>query len=115
MRGIFGSSEPLIPFLPTLRLIRLIALGAPLWLLALFLPAGWLVGMSYLLLLAALCWRDARTIPARAELSAERRLPPRFAFDVEQPITLALVNRSARSLHAKVRDELPEPVAALLR
>ena len=100
----------MIQFLPTLRLIRLIALGAPLWLLALFLPAGWIVGVLYLILVAALCWRDARTIPDAAEISAQRRLPPRFAFDVEQLVTLVLTNRSPETVQTTVRDELPQPV-----
>jgi uncharacterized protein (DUF58 family) len=91
-------------------LIRLLVFGAPLWLLALFLPAGWLVGVLYFALLAILSWRDARTIPAAAQLGAARRLPPRFALDVEQSITLVLTNRSARPVHAAVRDELPDAV-----
>ena len=102
--------SPVISFLPTLRLIRLLIIGAPLWLLALSIPLGWLVGLSYLLLLAALCWRDHRTIPSAADLAAARRLPPRMAFDVEQQITLVLTNRSARAVHAAVRDELPDAV-----
>ncbi len=93
-----------------MRLIRLLVLGAPLWLLALFLPAGWLVGLLYFALLAILCWRDARTIPAAAQLGAARRLPPRFALDVEQPITLVLANHSERPVQAAVRDELPDAV-----
>ncbi len=40
--------------LPTLKLIRLIALGVPLWLIALLLPAGWLAGLAYLVLLTEL-------------------------------------------------------------
>lgn len=96
--------------MPTLRLIRLLVLGAPLWLLALFLPAGWLVGLLYFALLAILCWRDARTIPAAAQFGAARRLPPRFALDVEQPITLVLGNHSERPVQAAVRDELPDAV-----
>lgn len=100
------------PFLPTLRLIRLIALGAPLWLLALFLPGGWLAGVFYLMLLAALCWRDARSMPAAAEFSAHRRLPPRFAFDVEQLVSLVLTNRSTQAVQVIGRDELPQPVVS---
>ena len=77
---------PLIALLPTLRLLYLLLLGAPLWLLALLFPAGWLIGLFYLLLMIALCWRDAGTIPPAAKLIAERRLPPRFALDVEQAV-----------------------------
>lgn len=96
-----------ISHLPTLRSIRLLALGAPLWLLAIFVPGGWLAGVLYLFLLAALCWRDAATIPRPVDLSARRQLPARFALDVEQPIKLVLGNRSTFRLQAQVRDELP--------
>lgn len=91
-----------------MRLIRLLILGAPLWLLALVLPAGWLAGALYGLLLAALCWRDARTLPALANLRAARELPSRFAFDVEHAVKLKLTNLTARPVRAAVRDELPD-------
>jgi uncharacterized protein (DUF58 family) len=98
----------LMTLLPTLRLLRLLVLGAPLWLLALLFPAGWLAGWLYLALVIALCWRDTRTIPAAAMLVAERRLPPRFALDVEQSIELAIKNLAARPLQIVARDEAPE-------
>ena len=91
-----------------MRLIRLLILGAPLWLLALVLPGGWLAGALYFVLVAALCWRDARTIPPVSELRARRELPPRFALDVECSIQLVLTNLSARPMEATVRDELPD-------
>ena len=95
-----------------MRLIRLIVLGAPLWLLALIFPGGWVVGLSYFLILAVLCWRDAATIPPNSRLRALRQLPPRFAFDVEHSITLVLTNLSARPIKAAVRDELPDVFAS---
>ncbi len=98
----------LFSLLPTLRLLRLLALGAPLWLLALLIPAGWLAGLFYLLLIIALCWRDAGTIPSAAKLSAQRRLPPRFALDVEQPIELVIKSFAARAIQIAARDEAPE-------
>ena len=97
-----------LSLLPTLKLIRLIALGVPLWLIALLLPAGWLAGLAYLVLLTALCWRDVNTIPGASELSARRELPPRFALGVDQSLTLVLLNRTALALLAWVRDEVPE-------
>ena len=97
-----------LSLLPTLKLIRLIALGVPLWLIALLLPAGWLAGLAYLVLLTALCWRDVNTIPRASELSARRELPPRFALGVDQSLTLVLLNRTALALLAWVRDEVPE-------
>ena len=94
--------------LPTLKLIRLLGLGAPLWLLALLFPGGWLAGLLYFVLLFALCWRDAAAIPAASKLGAARRLPPRFALDVDHSIQLILTNLSAAPLQVSVRDELPE-------
>jgi uncharacterized protein (DUF58 family) len=91
-----------------MRSIRLLVLGAPLWLFALIFPAGWVVGLCYFLLMAVLCGRDATTIPAAARLRALRQLPLRFALDVEQSITLVLTNLSARPIQVAVRDELPE-------
>ena len=91
-----------------MHLLRLIALGAPLWLFALLLPGGWLAGLAYFVLLAALCWRDVTTIPRASELRARRQLPPRFALDVDHSVTLVLTNRTALALLASVRDELPE-------
>jgi len=97
-----------LSLMPTLRLIRLVAAGAPLWLLEIVVPGGSLVAALYLLLLAGLAWREAATIPAPSELQAWRRLPPRFSLDVAHSIRLTLKNGSARSVSASVRDELPE-------
>jgi uncharacterized protein (DUF58 family) len=89
-------------------LIRLLALGAPLWLVAMIVPGGWLAGVLYCLMLAALVWRDAGTIPRPSLLSARRQLPPHFALDVEHSIKLILTNRSALQMRALLRDELPD-------
>jgi uncharacterized protein (DUF58 family) len=89
-------------------LIRLLVIGAPLWLLALVFPAGWLVGVLYFVAMAVLCWRDAGTIPPVAKLRALRQLPPRFALDVKHSIALVLSNFYARPIQAAVRDELPD-------
>src|SRR5262245_38848898 len=97
--------------LPTLRLLRLLALGAPLWLLAIVVPSGWLAGVLYLLFLLALCWRDLKALPPRDGVGAQRQLPPRFALDNEHSIKLVLSNRSAVMIHARVRDELPDSFA----
>ncbi|MGH7816590.1 MAG: hypothetical protein ACREOR_04305, partial [Candidatus Binatia bacterium] len=101
-------SRSAISLLPTLRLVRLLTLGAFFWLPAAFIPGGALAGVLFLIILLALCWRDLGTIPAAAELGAERALPARFALDVEQKIKLTLSNRSVRSLQLTVRDELPD-------
>jgi uncharacterized protein (DUF58 family) len=97
-----------ISLLPTLRLIRLLLLGAPLWLLALLFPGGWLAGLLYFVLIIVLSWRDAATIPPASRLLAIRQLPPRFALDVEQAVQLILTNLSAAPVQVSVRDELPD-------
>lgn len=89
-------------------MIRLLGLGAPLWLLEWAFPGGWLAGLSYLALAMFLCWRDARTIPASSQLAVQRQLPPRFALDVEQTIKLVIENLSSRPLAVQVRDGVPD-------
>jgi uncharacterized protein (DUF58 family) len=97
-----------ISLLPTLRLIRLLLLGAPLWLLALLFPGGWLAGLLYCVLVIVLCWRDAATIPPASQFRAIRQLPPRFALDVDHSVKLILTNLSAAPIQVSVRDELPD-------
>lgn len=94
--------------LPTLRLIRLLTIGAFFWLPAAIFPGGALAGVLYLVILLALCWRDLSTIPAAADLGARRELPPRFSLGVEHKIKLILNNHSNRRLSVVVRDELPD-------
>lgn len=94
-------------------MIRLLALGAPLWLVAMIVPGGWLAGALYLLLLAALVWRDEGTIPRPSQLSARREFPPHFALDVEHSIKLILANGSALQVRALLRDELPDAFECL--
>ncbi len=97
-----------ISLLPTLRLIGLLLLGAPLWLLALLFPGGWLAGLLYFVLIIVLSWRDAATIPPASKLLATRQLPPRFALDVDHSVKLILTNLSAAPVQVSVRDELPD-------
>jgi uncharacterized protein (DUF58 family) len=97
-----------IALLPTIRLIRLLLLGTPLWLLALIFPGGWLAGLLYFVLLSALCWRDAAAIPPASKLRATRQLPPRFALDVDHSVKLILTNLAAVPIQVAVRDELPD-------
>ena len=97
-----------LSLLPTLRLIRLLVWGAPLWLLALLFPGGWLAGSLYFAVMIVLSWRDAATIPPVSKLRAIRQLPPRFALDVDHAIKLILTNLSAAPIRVSVRDELPD-------
>ena len=97
-----------IALLPTIRLIRLLLLGAPLWLLALLFPGGWLAGLLYFILIVVLSWRDAGAIPPASKLRATRQLPPRFALDVDHSVKLILTNLAAVPIQVSVRDELPD-------
>jgi uncharacterized protein (DUF58 family) len=89
-------------------LIRLVALGGLFWLPALVIPGGALAGALFLLILLAACWRDLRSIPAAAELTAQRELPPRFSLGAEHRIKLTLGNRSGHAASFTLRDELPD-------
>lgn len=89
-------------------MIRLVALGGLFWLPALVIPGGALAGALFLLILLAACWRDLRSIPAAAELTAQRELPPRFSLGAEHRIKLTLGNRSGHAASFTLRDELPD-------
>ena len=91
---------------PTFRLIQLIALGSPLWLLALAFPAGWVVGVAYLALLAAVSLRDYRLIPDPMAFEVERQFG-RFALGAPGDIQILLTNRSKQLLRISTREELP--------
>ncbi len=97
----------LLTLIPSLRAIRLLALGAPLWLIALLFPGGWLAGLVCMILFIALCARDARAVARPEDLLARRELPSRFALGVEHTVKLTLRNRSARPVLAAVVDEIP--------
>jgi uncharacterized protein (DUF58 family) len=93
--------------LPSLRLVQMAILGAPLWLLALLIPYGWIPATLYLAILSGLCVRDAASSVRETDLSIEREMPPRFRFDEDHSIGLLLTNRSDHDMKVRVRDELP--------
>lgn len=98
---------------PSLRFIRLLACGAPLWVLGAFLPGGWLAAVAFLVVLAGLCWRDLTGAPSGAQLLVSRGLPARFSLGEVQQLELTFVNRSASRLRLVVRDELPDALEML--
>lgn len=98
---------------PTGRLVRLLLLGAPLWLLTLAAPAGWLYGLAYWILLAVLVSAELRRLPGAREIDISRSVPRRFSLRSEQSIGLNLGNRSSQPLHVKVFDEVPESLLPL--
>lgn len=96
-----------LKILPSLRLIRVLAFTAPLWLAAALIPGGFLPALSVLALLFVLCARDLRRIPPPAQISVQRDLPPRFTLGEEQLVSLSIVNRSSQDLTVQIRDEAP--------
>jgi len=91
----------------TTRLVRLIALGSPLWLLSFVSPSvGWLAGTAYLLTLGVICFADYRATPDGAALEIARDFG-RFSLGTATEVQMRVANRSKRSLQIVARDELP--------
>lgn len=104
-------------FLPTRRLLWVLAAGAPLWLVGLSLAPSQDLGVRLPgLLLAGLFWAgllllllgEASKLPNASQLKASRLLPSRFSFDDEHEVTLELTSSSPQALFVRVREELPE-------
>ena len=91
---------------PTLRLVVLTALGAPLWLLWLAVPTGWVAGIGYLVVLAALLRRDYGSLPVEGDFEVERHFG-RLSIGTTGEVRLVLTNRSDQTLQVTVREELP--------
>jgi uncharacterized protein (DUF58 family) len=91
---------------PTTRLVRFIALGSPLWVLALTFPFGWLAGLAYLGVLAAVCFADYRSVPAASAFEVEREFG-RFSLGAVTDVRVSLRNRSKSVLQFAIRDQLP--------
>jgi uncharacterized protein (DUF58 family) len=102
--------------LPSVRLVRLLVTSAPLWLVGLVVPHGWLAGAGFLAVVAALVVREAGILRRLAPPSAVRVLPPRLAHGEVVDIALRLHNPGSTSLRLELRDEVPEafdPLTAL--
>jgi len=99
--------------LPTPRLVRFLAYGAPLWLVAVLFPGGFLVGSAYIVLLVCLCVWEAYLLPGASTLQVRRELPRRFSLDAVQDVRLTLHNASQQWLTVRVRDELPAALTAV--
>jgi uncharacterized protein (DUF58 family) len=95
-------------FVPTTRLIRLFAAGAPLWLVTVWLPGGLVLPLASLGLLLWLCVQDVRRLPDAAALRVRRDLPRRLSLATEHRVGLTVVNASRQQLHLRLRDEIPE-------
>jgi uncharacterized protein (DUF58 family) len=91
---------------PTVRLVWFIALGAPLWLLAIVFPIGWLAGTLYLGILTIVCVSDYLYIPNAGNFELQRSYG-RFSLGATNSIRVMLTNNSGRLLHIVARDALP--------
>ena len=95
---------------PSVKLLRLLALGAPLWVVVtlfpplVILPLVWMGG----LIGAALV--DYRSRPKPDELSVERELPSRISYDEESTVQLRFGNRWKGDVQIVLRDEVPDPL-----
>lgn len=93
---------------PSAKLLRLLAFGAPLWILAglfpllIVLPIAWIGG----LLVAA--WMESRQGPGPESFRVGRDLPTRISYDEESMVTLQFVNRWKDEVHVFLRDEVPD-------
>jgi uncharacterized protein (DUF58 family) len=100
--------------LPTSRLVRLLAYGAPLWIVVALFPGGFLIGILYLPVLVCLCVWDLVLLPHAQAVRVTRELPQRFALDAVQAIGLTIQNTSDCWLTVHVRDELPVALAQVI-
>jgi uncharacterized protein (DUF58 family) len=91
---------------PTIRLVRFIALGAPLWLLWIAFPMGWVGGALYLGWLAIMCINDYRFVPDATNFELRRQYG-RFSLGAVSSIRVSLINNSRKLVHVVAKDELP--------
>jgi uncharacterized protein (DUF58 family) len=100
-------------YLPTSRLVWLLVGGAPLWLVALVMPGGLVVGLAYLVLLGGLILHDLRSAPPQHAIQVARHLPPRLSLDTVHALELTVHHQGEGMLTLHLRDELPTALALL--
>ncbi len=91
---------------PSVRFVVLIALGAPIWLLSLAVPGGWIAPAAYLGVLAVLAARDYVSIPPASSFEVGRQ-GGRLFLGTPGEMRLTLTNRSAERLRFRLREEAP--------
>ena len=92
---------------PTPTLVWLLVLGAPVWLVWLLFPAGWVAAAVCLAALGVLSMRDYFWVPADGALEIDRQVG-RLSLGAVVPVQVRFVNRSRRPIRVSMRDELPE-------
>ena len=91
---------------PTTRLVMLTAIGAPLWLVGLAVPGGWIAGIGYLAVLFVVSIRQYVALPAAGDFEVERRFR-RLSIGAPSRVRLIVTNGSNQPLEIHVREELP--------
>ena len=103
------SLREVLGILPTPRLALVIALVAPVWLLALV-PGGDLWVQLALLLLASAVLADMLTLPLSWQLTVERRIPENIGIGDETNAEYEIQSRAKRPLRYALFDALPRGI-----
>ncbi len=98
---------------PTPRMILWLAVGAPLWLLGLAVPGGWLAAAAFLAGVVMLALLQYLRLPAPHSISVARQLPSRFNLEAVSEIVWSIDNRGPRTLEVRLIDTFPEALQPL--
>ena len=99
---------PSLPrFIATSRLVLLLALGAPLWVIPVFVPMMGLIPLLYLMALAAVLVFEGATLPAQQLVSASRNYAKRFTLGREYGLTLTIAHQHSQTLRLQIHENLP--------
>jgi uncharacterized protein (DUF58 family) len=109
--GVSRAFRAAISYLPTRRLVLVVALLAPVWLLS-GTTTGAAITLLMLLALTAVTVYDALTIPVRWQVSVERRMPESVGLGDEADCAYLVTSVAKRTLHARLFDALPRGIAA---
>ena len=93
---------------PSVRLLRLLALGAPLWFVVTLFPPLVILPLVWMGGLLAAALMDYKNCPEASKLAVERDLPSRISYDEESVVQLRFENKSKRDIQVVLRDEVPD-------
>ena len=97
--------------LPTRRLVAVLILVAPLWIVPLA-PGGVPVAVIALLTVALLCVADAFSTPAPWQIEVAREVPEELGLGDSESATYRVRSRATRALEVALYDALPSAVAS---
>lgn len=98
--------------LPTLRLLTLLLLAAPLIALSAFAPGLIWLAVAYVVAVAALAVSDAALAAGPAQVEVERVHDPQLSLGAENLVTVILANATPRPVAFTLRDEHPHEFPA---